>query len=109
MKLSWLFCTLLVACGETVSLGDGKQKADGATDHPMPGPDAHPDGTVGAGSDSAPQDSATEHPVWQPCAERLCNDPCHVCDPADPQCVEPPEPHRCDPHGECTSHSVVCG
>ncbi len=96
MKRCFLLAGLLLACGETVSLGDGRRQNDAAADNAV------------VVHDAQVQDSVHEHAVWEPCAGRQCNEPCHVCDPADAQCVEPPEPHRCDPHGECTVHSVTC-
>jgi hypothetical protein len=106
MKRVCLLGALLFACGDTVSLGDGRPKSDSAA--PGHFAEAGVDSGSGGAHDGAPADVAHEPPSWKPCAGRACNEPCHVCDPADPQCVEPPDPHRCDAHGECTPHSVTC-
>jgi hypothetical protein len=106
VKRTCLLGALLLACGETVSLGDGRPGSGAAA----PGHDAGSgaDARSASAHDGAPQDAAHEPPAWEPCAGRVCNEACHVCDPTDPQCVEPPEAHRCDAHGECTPHSVTC-
>ena len=103
MKRACVLGALLLACGETVSLGDGRP----ASGTGAPGHDSGSMPDAGTHEVAAP-DVVHEPPPWQPCAGRACNEACHLCDPADPQCVEPPEPHRCDAHGECTPHSVTC-
>ena len=110
MKRGYWLAAFLLACGETVSLGDGVHSRDAATDSAGGTTDVASGGASGSAGfhDSGAVDSAQDHPAWDGCAGRLCNEPCHVCDPADPQCIEPPEPHRCDDHGTCTPHSVTC-
>jgi hypothetical protein len=108
MKRAALVAGLLIGCGDAISLGDGV---------PMPGNDAAQAGAGGVASDghidAAIEDASADvsvdaHP-FEPCAGRVCGDPCHTCAPTDPQCVEPPDPQWCSATGDCTPHQGPCG
>lgn len=40
---------------------------------------------------------------YQPCADRACGEPCRVCPPDDPGCVETAEIKACSAEGKCVS------
>ncbi|MEZ4428738.1 MAG: hypothetical protein R3A51_13730 [Nannocystaceae bacterium] len=45
---------------------------------------------------------------YEPCADKSCGDPCTVCAPNDPDCVETQVLKVCDPEGQCVSAAVSC-
>lgn len=46
-------------------------------------------------------------PPYEPCLGMLCGEPCKLCAPSDPGCVEPPEPLACDGFGSCLSQEKL--
>jgi hypothetical protein len=45
---------------------------------------------------------------YQPCGEKVCGDPCWVCDPNDPTCVETANLKWCDNTGKCDGTRPSC-
>ncbi len=47
-------------------------------------------------------------PPWEPCVGKVCGDPCTLCPPTDPNCMEPPGAKACDVTGACVPDPVMC-
>ena len=47
-------------------------------------------------------------PGYDPCAGKLCGEPCTICDPADPNCVQPAVEMYCDDLAQCTMNFPLC-
>lgn len=45
---------------------------------------------------------------YDPCAGKACGDPCTLCAPDDPDCVETAVIKACDPAGTCVAAPVPC-
>jgi hypothetical protein len=46
---------------------------------------------------------------YDACGDKNCGDPCTVCDPDDPECVESTEAKACNSRGVCaTAASPMC-
>src|SRR6185503_421961 len=56
-------------------------------------------GSGAGGSDPAPYD---------PCAGKACGDLCSLCDPAEPNCVEPTVIMTCTATGQCSVGRPAC-
>lgn len=66
-----------------------------------------------AGKPADPPPATTPAPTpggsdYEPCAGKVCGDPCTVCPPEDADCVETMEVKACDAAGTCSSAAPVC-
>jgi hypothetical protein len=62
----------------------------------------------GAGSGGSGGAGGSDAGSYEPCAGKLCGEPCTFCDPNDPLCEETTDDKTCRPNGACSTGPSDC-